>query len=85
MFVLGIMGLIFGIYHYFKNPQIDLEKSEGINSLTIQNIQRDLVNLRDNHVHSLDVKLDETNKTVSGIAIEVAKLATIIDERIPRK
>lgn len=28
MFILGILGVIFSIYHYFKNPQISTEKEQ---------------------------------------------------------
>lgn len=26
----GIFGTIFGVFHYFKNPQIDLEKNQAL-------------------------------------------------------
>lgn len=83
-FVIGIGGLIFTIYNYFRNPQITSDKNDALMEQRIQNIELSIVNLRDNHIRSLDVKLDETNKSVSQVSIEVAKLGTIINERIPR-
>lgn len=29
-FILGVLGVIFGVYHYFKNPQIDLDKRQAV-------------------------------------------------------
>jgi len=33
MFVLGLLGMIFSVYHYFKNPQIKLEKRQALSQL----------------------------------------------------
>jgi len=30
-FALGIIGVIFGIYRYFKDPQIDIDKKQALN------------------------------------------------------
>ena len=48
-------------------------------------LSSDLTNLRDNHVHTLDVKFDVIKDEISGLKIEMGKLATIIDERIPKR
>jgi hypothetical protein len=31
MFVLGLLSVMFSIYHYFKNPQTQLEKQQEVN------------------------------------------------------
>lgn len=85
MFALGIGGVIFSIYSYFRNPQINLEKSDSLLELTLKNLQTDLINLRDNHVHTLQTSINNTNDNLGKLALEVTRLATIIDERIPRK
>lgn len=85
MFIVGMLGVIFTVYNYFKNPQIKLEQGEGLMTMSIKQLQIDLTNLRDNHVHTLDVKIDDHGKSIRDLSIEVTKLATIIDERIPRK
>ena len=84
-YILGCAGMIFGIYSYFRNPQIKLEKGEGLMAMSIKQLQLDLTNLRENHMHTLDVKLDATNKSVCDLEVQVAKLSTIIDERIPKR
>lgn len=84
-FAIGVGGAIFGVFSYFRNPQIKLEKSEYGFGLQLKTLQSDLVNLRDNHIHTLETKIDNTNSEVTNIKVEIGKLATIIDERIPRK
>lgn len=41
--------------------------------------------LASNHTHTVDVKVDELKKIVGTMSNEITKLATIIEERIPRK
>jgi len=81
---LGILGTIFGIYSYFKEPQIKSDKVDALMAQNIKAIRDDIVNIRDNHIHSLSMSLDETNKQVNNLNVKVATLATIIDERIPK-
>lgn len=85
MFIIGLIGVIITVYNTVRNPQVTSEKNDSLMELSIAQLGKDLANLRDNHVHSLDIKLDETNKVVTQISIQVAKLATIIEERIPKK
>lgn len=93
---IGIMGSIFAIYQYFRKPQIDSEQTDALLKIEMKNMEvmfnekfavltSTVVNLRDNHIHSLDTKVDETNKNLNLMAVQVSQLATIIDERIPRK
>ena len=34
-FVIGIIGTIFGVYHYFKNPQVDMDKRQAVSEREI--------------------------------------------------
>lgn len=40
--------------------------------------------LAENHTHTVDVKVDNLIKSVSLMGIEITRLSTIIEERIPR-
>jgi len=82
---LGILGTIFGIYSYFKEPQIKTDKNNALIANDIKAIRDDIINIRDNHIHGLHQSLDETNKQVNQLNVKVATLSTIIDERIPKK
>lgn len=94
-FGIGIIGIIFTIYNYFRNPQIRsdkidalLEQKLGFVSKSFEDrfcrFDRDLVNLRDNHIHTLDTKLDSLASIVNQMGKDVVKLSTIIEERIPK-
>lgn len=42
-------------------------------------------NLAQNHIHTVDTKVDKLVETVGQLSNEVTKLGTIIEERVPRK
>ena len=84
-FVLGIMCIIFGVYHYFKNPQIEDEKKAGLLAQKVEwekettssrfadmnaNL-RDATALAQNHIHTVDVKVDKLVEQMSLMRNEV--------------
>lgn len=83
--ILGILGTVFGVYNYLRNPQISADKTNALLSQSLLQVQKDLANLRDNHVHTLDMKMDEAMSRINELAIQVAKLSTVIEERIPKR
>lgn len=85
MFVLGIAGVVFSVYHYFKNPQIAIERREvGIKG-ELSLLRQELQNLKDNHIHSIEARLTALEGSNVSLSKEMTRLGTIIEERIPRK
>ncbi len=41
--------------------------------------------LAQNHIHTVETKVDSLGKDVAAMSREIVRLATIIDERIPRQ
>lgn len=99
LFALGILGTIFGVYHYFKNPQIEEEKKAGLLAQQVQwereqtstrfsemnTSLKDATALAQNHIHTVDVKVDKLAESINLMRNEVVRLATIIEERMPKK
>ena len=97
--IIGIVGAIFTIYHYFKNPQIKEEKTNALQSQAMKFMQEsndsrfklmqqqitDAMSLATNHIHTVDTKVEALSKDVRALGLDVAKLGTIIEERIPKK
>lgn len=98
-FALGVLAIIFTVYNYFKNPQIENEKKDLIlaqqaqwqiesNERRFNGLQdsiKDAFLLAQNHTHTVDVKVDSLVTTVGEMGKQIVQLATIIDERIPKK
>jgi uncharacterized protein HemX len=99
VFVLGIIGVIFGVYQYFRNPQVAEDKRAALLAQEVkttstsveqrfESMQKNFEGLllqSNNHIHSLDIKIDALNKAMTDMRVEVATLSTIINERIPKK
>lgn len=51
----------------------------------IQSLKDEVANLRDNHLHTVEVKIDAMSASISEQAIQLAKLQTIMEERLPSK
>lgn len=102
-FALGLLGLIFGVYHYFKTPQIEEEKKQGLLAqqvqwekentsnrfLEVNSSLKDATTLAQNHIHTIDVKVDNLISVVNDMNVkvtsEISRLSTIIEERVPKK
>lgn len=99
MFVIGILGTLFGVYHYFRNPQIDGDKKDALLAQQVQwmveasdrkfkDMQESFQSLllqSNNHIHTVDTKVENLAATISDMGKDITKLTTIIEERIPKK
>jgi len=98
-FCIGMLSIIFTVYHYFKNPQIKGEKVDALFDQRMKFVQESndrrftevheeikaVTATNQNHLHTVDKKMDALTKTVEQMGKDIVKLSTIIDERIPKK
>jgi hypothetical protein len=98
IFALGLLAMIFSVYHYFRNPQISNDKKDALlrqevqwskestdkRFMEIQNNFKDLLVQNSNHIHSIDLKVDKISDSLTCLSMEVTRLATIIEERVPK-
>ncbi len=101
-FVLSIMGIIFGVFLYFKNPQTNSEKQDALLEQRVQWEKEatekrfsdftvrlnDAMTLAQNHIHTVDTKVDGLINSVNIMNLEMTKaitrLETTIHERFPK-
>lgn len=98
-FAIGIIGTLFTIYSRIRNPQIDSDKKDALLAQQVQwqsqanekkfaDLSTRLDNsmtLAQNHIHTVDTKVDGVISSQAAMSNEIIKLATIIDERIPKR
>lgn len=99
MFAIGVVSIIFSIYNSYRNPQIEGDKKDAMLAQQVQwtiegnekrfsdmqtNIKEAFA-LGQNHIHTVDTKVDVLTKEVIGMAKEITRLTTIIEERIPQQ
>jgi len=85
-FGISILGVTFGVYHFFRNPQI---KSDNL--LTIfderiksQQILTDKLNsIETNHLHTIEENIKSSQQAIRQLELQVAKVNTILEERLP--
>lgn len=68
-----LVGIIFGIYFVFRKPQ---EKSEIVDAVfqeRFTQFDRELANLRDNHIHTLQSKMEAHIQESQIVAISSAE------------
>jgi len=122
MFAIGLLGVIFSVFFYFRKPQETLEKkqiiaeetlkdkatilsqkeAEGKANVLAQQFQWEkeanekkfnefslrldsAMTLAQNHIHSVNLKCDELLKSVNILTIQITRIGTILEERLPRK
>lgn len=56
---LGIAGAVFGSFVYFRTPQEKSEVNDAVFDEKFDSLKELVINLRDNHLHSIDSKLDK--------------------------
>lgn len=83
--VVGLGGVVFTIYNYFRNPQITLEKSDAIVEVRLRNLEADVEKVLENHLPYLDSKINMIQQQLADVDKSIVCLRTIIDERIPKK
>ncbi len=99
VFILGLLGVLFSVFNYFRNPQIQSDKVDALMEQQMKwfteatekrfnSMQQNFDSLllqSNNHIHTVDTKVDKLHGIVEQTSKEVVKLGTIIEERIPRK
>lgn len=98
-FAIGVLALIFSAYNYLRNPQIESDKNDALleqqAKFTIESNQDRFNSMQasfnalllqsNNHIHTVDTKVEGLNNAVNKLTNELTKLGTIIEERIPKK
>jgi hypothetical protein len=97
--IIMVLTVTFGVFLYFRNPQVDTEKRDAILQQQVQwgseaterrfkemneNFQL-LLAQSQNHIHTVDTKVENLTNIVTQMGKDIVCLRTIIEERIPRK
>jgi len=96
---LTIIGIIFGAFLYFRNPQVKSEKKDALLEQRMQwekesnekrfadmGVRLDTATtIAQNHIHTVDVKVDGLISQVNTLTNEITRLSTTMEERLPKK
>lgn len=80
MFGIGLVGIVITVYKAISSPQIKADKlSERIDA-----IEKSVQEIKENHLKAVEQDIKNLTSSVNELSKTVVRLATIIDERIPR-
>ncbi len=83
--VLGIVGFVFGMYKGLTGPQINSDKRDALMQQEIKGLTEKLQLLMNNDLHEIKGMLERQTARFIELAVQVGKLETKVDERIPKK
>lgn len=83
--ICSLVGIVFTVYFYFRNPQIATEKAAIQIEGKFSDLSRQFVELRETHLRKVEVDLANLSTVVNDLSKNVVRLTTIIEERVPKK
>lgn len=84
MFAIGVLGALFTAFNYFKNPQIKTDQTTIKMQGEIDDLKRSLMEVKETHIKNVESDIKALNTSINALSQTVVRLATIIDERIPK-
>lgn len=82
--IINILGIIFAVYLYFRNPQIKTDQVTIKLADDVLSLQKQIIEIKETHLRSVELDIKTLTSAVNELSKTVVKLSTIIDERIPK-
>lgn len=87
MIAVGSVGVSF--FMYFNKPKEKSAIVDAVFSEKLNTLEKTMTNIRDNHLHTLDEKMNKHIEAQNQVNITlirgVERLSTILEERLPSK
>ena len=80
--VATLVGIVFAVYLYFRTPQEKGEINDRLFQERLDNMQDLFINLRDNHIHTLETKLDRHIEESQNVALKGAEKMGSIEAKL---
>ncbi len=86
--IMTLLGIIFAIYKYFRTPDEKADKAIALLKVEVtewKGRSEKQIEINQNCIRSLGKEINDLAGKLSLTNQDIVKLATIIDERIPKK
>lgn len=86
-FILGlaaIVSIILSVYNSIRNPQVKGESIAQKQQSEIEELKKLYSELKETHIKSVEKDIKDLTMEISNLKTTLVKLATIIEERIPK-
>jgi|LSQX01.1.fsa_nt_gb hypothetical protein len=81
----GLLSIIFTVYNSFRNPQIKNNENGIKFREELDALKREVIEIKTSHLVTVEKNMTELSKNIHNLALNVTRLSTIIDERMPRQ
>lgn len=85
LFSLAIGSATFAVYRSFREPDVLADKEIAVMETRLVFIHDSIVKILNNDLPHLDAKIEDIHSDVAQLRVLVTQLATIIEERIPKR
>ena len=99
VFAIGVLGTIFTVYKSIYDPQAKSEKTDALieqrMKFFIESTEKRFKDMQDNfnqlllqsdnHIHTVDTKVDKVHEIMGMMGKEITRLGTIIEEKKKKK
>ena len=82
MQIITLIGIIFAVYLYFRKPQEKGEVTDAVFTEKFTSLDRELANLRDNHIHTLGTELRDHISESQTVALRGAEKMGSMEAKI---
>lgn len=83
-----IIGIIFTVYLYFRKPQERSDIQDAVFDVKFNSLEKLVTNLRDNHLHTLETKLNtyiaEQQVHREAMIRQMTRIETLLEERLKK-
>jgi hypothetical protein len=80
-----LISNLFQIFLYFRNPQENLDKKLLVLGGKHDDLVREVADIKKTNIIEINKNIADLTSTMNDMKIAVAKLSTIIEERLPKK
>jgi len=80
----GLLGVVFGVFFYFKNPQIKTDQETIKLRDDIETLKKQVLEIKETHLRSVENDIKNLTASISQLEKTVVRLTVIIDERLPK-
>mgnify|MGYP001186393962 CR=1 FL=1 len=84
MFVIGLVGIVITVYRSIVNPQTASDKNSIKLEDRIKAVEKAVQEIKETHLRTVEQDIKNLTSSVNELSKTVVRLATIIDERIPK-
>lgn len=82
--IIAVVSIIINVYKSISKPQVDQDKMTVKLQDDIIHLKKEIFDIKETHLRAVESDVKSLTKAVNDLSITVVKLATIIDERIPK-